>query len=365
MKVLSQISRFFVGVLFIFSGLIKANDPVGTAIKLEEYFEVFANDFHSVFINLAHISLPIAIFVIIFETVLGFALLMQYRMVLTSCLLLLLILFFTFLTFYSAYFNKVTDCGCFGEAIKMTPWTSFSKDIVLLFFIGIIFMNRNKMKDALELKMNTIVVGIFTVITTWFTMHCYRHLPFIDMLAYKVGNNLPTLMKPSEPFKYKYIMLDKTTGKDVEFMQYPTDTNFKFKEMILLNPEAKAKITDYSVWNDEGDMTQYTFEGKRMMILVYSIEKSNVKSFEEISKLVKNLEGSGIESFILTSSDNEAAEKLRHEYQLGINYYFADATVLKTMMRSNPGIIYMENGTVKGKWHFNDVPTAEEVKRLN
>ena len=141
-KIADQLSRFFVGGLFIFSGLIKLNDPVGTKIKMEEYFGVFAEDFGSAFAAFTPFAMEIGMIMIILEIVLGVAVLIYYRMDVTTVLLLLLMVFFTFLTFYSAYFNKVTDCGCFGDAIKLTPWQSFWKDVILMFPVLHLFWYR-------------------------------------------------------------------------------------------------------------------------------------------------------------------------------------------------------------------------------
>ena len=131
MRFLYTLSRYLVGLLFIFSGVIKINDPVGTQIKLQEYFEVFSSDFSSIFEIFVPYALILSVFLCTLEVVIGVALLMNYKMKITSKVTLGLILFFTFLTFYSAYFNKVTDCGCFGDAIKLTPWESFYKDVIL------------------------------------------------------------------------------------------------------------------------------------------------------------------------------------------------------------------------------------------
>ena len=142
MKVIRELARVIVGGLFIFSGLIKLNDPIGTAIKLEEYFQVFAQDIAPFFEVFEPAALFLAVFLSVLEVVLGVAVLFAYRMTITSITLIFLIVFFTGLTFYSAYFNKVTDCGCFGDAIKLTPWQSFYKDVILLFLIGIIFIRK-------------------------------------------------------------------------------------------------------------------------------------------------------------------------------------------------------------------------------
>ena len=148
MKLITQISRILVGALFIFSGLIKLNDPMGFAFKLNDYFA--ADVLNMPF--LLDYTLPMALFIVILEVILGIALLIGQWRNLTAWLLLLMIVFFTFLTFYSAYFNKVTDCGCFGDAIPLTPWQSFGKDVVLTVLIAIIFFNRNYIKPLTSSK---------------------------------------------------------------------------------------------------------------------------------------------------------------------------------------------------------------------
>ena len=186
MKILKEISRFIVGGLFIFSGLIKLNDPVGTSIKLHEYFDVFATDIAGFFKIFVPYALPIAVFLVVLEVILGIAVLLKYRMNLTSWILLLLILFFTFLTFYSAYFNKVTDCGCFGDAIKLTPWESFTKDVILVVFIAILFIYRKTFKPLLHQKKANIIVGSLTVVSIYIAIHAINHLPFIDFRTYRL-----------------------------------------------------------------------------------------------------------------------------------------------------------------------------------
>jgi len=361
MYLLAQISRFLVGGLFIFSGLIKINDPVGTAIKLEEYFEVFAADFAPFFASLAPAALFFSVLLSVLEVVLGAALLINYRMKLTAWLLLGLIVFFTFLTFYSAYFNKVTDCGCFGDAIKLTPWQSFIKDIILLVLILIIFLQRKNLQPFLLGYSADITVMVVTLVNVGAAIYAIEHLPYRDFRAYKIGANIPQLMQPSEPLKYKYIM--SKDGVEQEFMDYPSGGDYEFKEMILLNPEAQPKIIDYSVWNPEGDYTEQTFEGNKLMIVIYDAQKANTRSLDEINALVKQLPPS-VEPIILTSSGEKVFESFRHEHQLAIPYYFADATVLKTIVRANPGLLLLKDGIVQGKWHHNDVPDIDQINSL-
>lgn len=357
MKLLYQIIRWLVGGLFIFSGLIKVNDPVGMAIKLEEYFEVFGTHFMVPF------ALYLSVFIVVLEVALGAALILGFRLKLTLWALLGLIVFFTGLTFYSAWFNKVTDCGCFGDAIKLTPWQSFGKDVVLLILILILFAVQQTLKPLFSDQSAQWGTVISTVISLVLALYCINYLPIIDFRAYKIGNNIPALMQPSEPYKYKYLM--KRGNEEKYFEQYPQDTSWQYVSMELTNPEAKPKITDYNLWNDEGDATQASFESEVLMIIIQNIDKAPESAVKGFSLLAKNLEGTtGLKVWVVTSSDAASFKAYRHEMQLANPYYFADATVLKTMIRSNPGLILLQNGTVKGQWHYNNTPDKEEILKL-
>ena len=375
MRILYTLSRYFVGILFIFSGAIKINDPVGTQIKLQEYFEVFSSDFSSIFELLVPFALFFSVFLCTLEIIIGLALIMNYHMNLISKLTLSLIVFFTFLTFYSAYFNKVTDCGCFGDAIKLTPWESFYKDIILLFFSLIIYYLQSKLKNQVGffyLKImddKNIRNGIIIFITTICLIVSYtaiNFLPFIDFRTYKIGNNIPQMMLPSEELKYSYIM--EKDGRDYEFENYPMDNTFKFKEIKLLNPEAEPKITDYSLWNDDGDFTNESFKGNKLFIIFHDVNKigisnNNVSEFIDKVKILENGINFWVETIIITSSDEKSIKKFKEKFDLNFKTVYGDATVLKTIIRSNPGFFLMRNGTVRGKWHFNSFPEPNEILR--
>jgi hypothetical protein len=363
-KVIDQFSRFFVGGLFIFSGLIKLNDPVGTKIKLEEYFEVFAQDFGSFFHWFVTYALEIGLVLVVLEVVLGVAVLLLYQMNKTTMVLLALMVFFTFLTFYSAYFNKVTDCGCFGDAIKLTPWQSFWKDIVLMVFVLHLFWHRKKYKAVLYTKEGHITVVIVTVVCFFLGIYAIRHLPFIDFRAYKIGNNIPQQMQPQEQPIIEYIF--EKDGKEVASQKFlPTTEGYTYKSSRVLNEDKTIpKITDYAVTDTDGnDVTSQTFEGAKLLFIIGDVSKTSVANIGNIRTLAKSLEGK-MDMMILTSSTSEQFEYFRHQHQLGVPYYFVDATVLKTIIRSNPGITLWVNGTVKGMWHHNDTPDAEEVLDL-
>ena len=365
-KFLDQFSRFFVGGLFIFSGLIKLNDPIGTEIKMEEYFEVFAVDFSSLFLYLKPIALEIGLVLIVLEVVLGVAILFNYKMNITTTVVLLLMIFFTFLTGYSAITNAVTDCGCFGDAIKLTPKQSFYKDLILMVFVLHLFWYRKKYQPVLYTREGHILIAAITVLCFFLGIYALRHLPFIDFRAYKIGNNIPQQMQPQEQPVFEYIFLRKDTGEEIASEKYLPDTvTYKYLSVHQLNEDkTKAKITDYGVFNtDRDDVTQRTFEGAKLLFIIYDVSKVSTENMDKIRQLVHDLDGK-VEMMALTASSAEQFEAFRHQNQLAVPYYFADATVLKTIIRSNPGITLWVDGTVKGMWHHNDTPDASEVLEL-
>jgi uncharacterized membrane protein YphA (DoxX/SURF4 family) len=365
-RIIDQFSRFFVGGLFIFSGLIKLNDPIGTEIKMEEYFEVFTQDFSSFFHYFIPYALEIGMFMIVLEVALGVAVLLNYRMNITTKVLLAMMVFFTFLTFYSAFFNKVTDCGCFGDAIKLTPWQSFYKDLILMVFILHLFWYRKSYVPTLRTREGDAVVGAVTVISIFLGVYALMHLPFIDFRAYRIGNNIPQQMQAPEQPIFEYVFTQKNNGEEIRSKQYLTDTTlYKYKSVEQLNADkTKAKITDYSVTSVDGeDVTQQTFEGAKLIIVIYNASLASTKNISKIRELTNALDGK-VDMMVLTASGSEEFETFRHEHQLAVPYFFTDATVLKTIIRSNPGLTLWVDGTVKGMWHHNDTPTAEEVLAL-
>ena len=373
MRVFYTLSRYLVGLILIFSGVIKINDPVGTQIKLEEYFSLFSTDFTSIFEILIPYALMISVFLCCLEIVIGVALIINYKMRLISKILLGLIVFFTFLTFYSAYFNKVTDCGCFGDAIKLTPWQSFYKDLILLSFSLIIYFLHSKLRyqdGFFKIKIfednvfkNGVIIFI-SVISLVISYTAINFLPFIDFRPYKVGNYIPDLMQPSEVLKYSYIM--EKNGRNYEFDNYPNDESFTFKEIKLLNPEAEPKISDYSLWNEDGDFTNESFLGNKLFIVIHDVNKLGIdrRKINEFIIKLKKLKSNinfWVEPIVLTSSDSKSLSSFLDKNKISIKSIYGDATVLKTMIRSNPGFLLMRNGTVRGKWHFNKFPDPTEI----
>ena len=360
MKLLDRIIRYTLGFVFVFSGTVKLIDPAGTAIKMKEYFEIFSTDFSSFFHYLLPFVMPLAIIICLLEVMLGWFMILNFKAKQSLNVITILLLYFGFLTFYSAYYNKVTDCGCFGDAIPLTPWESFYKDVILLILVIYLHL-RKKMLEGSKGHLKQTAIGFLLLANGAIAYFGVSHLPIVDFRAYKVGVNIPDAMKPSEPYQYEYLM--EKDGKEYTMQKYPSDTSYHFKEMILKNPEASPKITDFNVWNDTGDFTEQIFKGQKFLITIGNYKKTNLSSYPQLSKLLEQLPPS-IEPIILTSVQEDKIDALRHEYQISVPIYFCDETVLKAMIRSNPGFLLLKNGTILGKWHYNDIPSKKQVLGL-
>lgn len=355
------ILRILVGGLFVFSGLIKINDPVGTAIKLEEYFDVFSNDIASFFYFFKPYALPIAVFLVVSEVVLGIMLLIGVRLKATVWALASMILFFTFLTFYSAYFNKVTDCGCFGDAIKLTPWESFYKDIILLVLISFLFFFRNDLPQKSP-KWAVYSTGVALVLSLGLALYAIQNLPFIDFRAYKIGVSIPVNMQPSAPLEYTYVM--KKGGELVYLDQYPTEESYEFVEMTLNNPEALPKISDFAAWNTDGDQSEYLFQGNKLILLSSNLTKMSEANLDQLTLLFAALEKAPVELIFMAAATQEEIDAVIAKNGWKMKGLQADATVVKTIMRSNPGIMLLKDGVVVEKYHHNNTPEALAVLDL-
>lgn len=358
----AKIATFLLVSIFLFSGFIKLNDPIGTQLKLEEYFDVFSVDF-PLMSGFWKFWIPYALILSILlsslEVVLAIALWFNYRAKQTLWAIFSILLFFSFLTFYSAYFNKVTDCGCFGEAIKLTPWTSFGKDIFLIVLTVSLFFSEKAKKNERTLK----IVVVSMVISVGIGVYSYFYLPKFDSLPYAIGENIPQNMKEREALKFSYVY--QMNGKEAELLEMPTDTLAKFISMKAINEkEARPLITDYHLWA-EGDTTDFTkesFKGNRVMVIVPNLHHTYEKAFTDISILAKELEKKKISVWLVSASTDAEVNELRHRYQLSFPALSADVKVLKTIIRSSPGIWILKDGTVKGKWSAFQLPSANEIE---
>jgi len=359
MKYIVTLCRIIVGFLFIISGFIKLNDPVGFSFKLEEYFSPGVLDLGFL---MPH-ALEISIFVVIVEVLLGIMLLIGFRIKFTLWSLLLMIVFFTFLTFYSAYFNKVTDCGCFGDAIKLTPWESFTKDVVLLILIAILFLWSKHIKSSIGNRSQRLLVAISLLVSAIFAYYVLNHLPAIDFRPYKIGANIEEGMTvpenaPVAIFDYSWkFNVDGEEKVIVTNGDYPSvDGEFIGVETKEVQKGYEPPIHDFTIEQEGEDFSSALLqEPKLVMVIAYDLAKSNYRVFGEVKKVTDKAIKSGYKVIGMSASGPDYTQKIKKEYQLDFDFYFTDETTLKTIVRSNPGVLVLEHGTIVQKEHYNDL----------
>jgi uncharacterized membrane protein YphA (DoxX/SURF4 family) len=357
---ITQFSRLFVGILFIISGLIKLNDPIGFSYKLDEYFSEAVFNM-PIFVPF---TLAIALFLVILEVVLGVMLLIGYKSKLTIWSLLLLVIVFTFLTFYSAYFDVVKDCGCFGDALHLTPWQSFSKDIILLFFILILLYNQKLIKPLFSNTIQNILVLASIVLSCFMGYWVINHLPLKDFRPYKVGTNIKTAMEiPDNAPKsvVEMVFIYKVNGVDKEFtekdlMSLPEGAEFVDRKDKVIVQGYVPPIHDFKLELDGQDNTQLILsKEKTLLITAYDLEKANPDAMLKLAGLYKKATAKGYYVAIVTGSSEEVIAKMKKKYGINFNILFCDAIAIKTIERANPSFILLDYGTITQKLHYNDI----------
>jgi len=359
-NIITQFSRLFVGVLFIISGLIKLNDPVGFSYKLAEYFSepVFNMPF------LEPLALGLAIFLVILEVVLGVMLLVGYKSKLTIWALLLLIVFFTFLTFYSAYFDVVKDCGCFGDALHLTPWQSFTKDIVLLFFIVILFINKKLVKPLFPKMATNLVTLLAIILCVFMAVWVLNHNPIKDFRPYKVGTNIEKGMEIPEGAPksvVEMIFIYKVNGVDKEFTEkdlanIPEGATFVDRKDKVITEGYIPPIHDFTMVKEDSDYKEELLKEPKLLVYVtYDLALSNPDGMKKLQGLTKDAKAKGYKVIAMTASGADEIAKAKKQYGLDVDFYFCDATALKTVERANPSIVVIHKGTIVQKVHYNDI----------
>lgn len=363
MKILVPIARIFVGILFIISGFIKLNDPLGFSYKLQEYFSIDV-------LNIPFLepyALAISIFIVVFEVVLGVFLLIGYKPKFTIWSLLSMIVFFTFLTFYSAYFDKVKDCGCFGDALKLTPWESFTKDVFLLILILIIFIGKKYINPIFNSLWTNSLAALSLLSSLFFGYHVLMHLPSLDFRAYKIGDNLlenmatpPNAPKAIQEFEWTFningqekIIVTDGSYPDVEGIYVGVKTK-------IIQEGFQPPILDFSIESETEDFTQeFLAKDKLLMVVSYNLETAEQKGLEQLKHFSDLALKKGYTVIGLTASGPEVKKNIKSRFDLNFDFYLCDEKALKTVVRSNPGVLQLQKGTVKQKVHWNDIEDLE------
>jgi hypothetical protein len=336
-----------------------------------DYFVEFNMQF------LEPLTVSFAVFMIVLEIVLGFALILNFARNLTLFLYTGMILFFTFLTGYTSYTGNVTDCGCFGDFLKLEPIVSFSKDVVLTVLIVFLILQRRYITGLLRGVTAPAIIGLVTVGSLVFSLYNFVwNIPVVDFRPYAVGKNIPEQMTVPEEDKgiteYEFIYKNKQTGEQKQFKQTEMPKgddrqNWEFVERIdiVIKKGKDAKIANFRLEDTDGNIMtddviynpDYVF-----FVVAYDLNKTNVEAFEKLNALAASAEQDGYMFFVATSAPKDKIETFRHEVQAAYPFFIGDGTFLKTINRSNPGLMIIKDGTVVGQWHHRHLPTYDELK---
>jgi peroxiredoxin len=287
-----------------------------------------------------------------------------YKAKATIWCLLLLIVFFTFLTFYSAYFDVVKDCGCFGDALHLTPWQSFTKDIVLPFFVLILFINRKLIKPLFSNAVTNIVTYLSIIICVFIAIWVLNHNPIKDFRPYKVGTNIEKSMEIPEGAPksvVEMIFIYKVNGVDKEFtekdlMKIPEGATFVDRKDKVITEGYVPPIHDFTMTKDDSDYKEELLKEPKLLVFVtYDLTLSNPDGMKKLEKLNEEAKAKGYKVIAMTASDADKITQAKKQYGLNVDFYFCDATALKTIERANPSIVVLQKGTIIQKVHYNDI----------
>lgn len=360
-----RIIRIALGLVFIFSSFVKGVDPMGTAYRIEDYLIAYGIDW------LYNLSFGLGVFLIAVEFLLGVALVFKLRYKLATLGVLLIMVFFTIVTYFDARYNLVPDCGCFGDAIKLSNWGTFYKNIVLIVMAIIVFFTRRMTVPRLPSWFQSVVLVILVGGFIWFMFYNYYHLPIVDFRDWKVGNDMKS--SGEENAKTYVIYKNVETGEIKEYLapDYPWNdsvwrTQWEFVDQrfddsgvirmhtLFLEDEAGSNYTEYVIENPD----------YQLLLTTYDLEEANGGGMIEASELFNSLNRNDISFALLSSSGIDIIQNFEEVYQINYEVYFADDIELKAMIRSNPGLMLLHNGVVLEKWHFNDFPEIKELEEV-
>jgi uncharacterized membrane protein YphA (DoxX/SURF4 family) len=364
MKQILAVTRGLVGVLFIFSGLVKADDPLGLSYKMQEFFDVW--NFHL----LDHLTLTFSMIMIVFEIVAGVAVLVGWRMRLFSWLLLVLMIFFTFLTGYAYLSGKVRECGCFGDCIPLTAGESFVKDLVLLVLVLFLFAMRNRIKPLWPSVVSAAVLVAAIFLSFIFQGYVLKHLPVVDCLPYKKHNDILEKMKAppgSIPDSTVITMVYQKNGQKVEFdaRDFPKDFDDSYKfvsryDKVVREGNAIPAIKDFVLITDAGtDTTQDVLTARGYKLFEFVRELDDGFASRQFSVLLTAAKAKKFPFYIITADYDNVVARVR---QMGIAadviVLKCDATAIKTAARVNPTLYLIKNAVILGKWGYADLDNA-------
>ncbi len=360
-NILLHISRYVFGTVFVFSGIVKAIDPLGFTYKIEDYLRTFGGFFES----FADYAFFLAIALSTLELLIGLNMILKIHVNITNALALLFMIVMTPLTLYIAVKNPVTDCGCFGDALIISNWATFSKNVILLTILILQLTFHSLIKSTFRVKTQNYIGLSFILFGISTSVFSYMHLPIIDFLPYKVGVNIPKAMEipdnaPKDVYKTTFIYEREGEQKEFTLENYPKNDStwiFVNQNSVLLKQGYRAPIHDFSIMNGQfDDITKevLSYKGKTNLLIVYDVETASVRGAKKAEIIYKQSLIKGEKFYALTGSSDEEVKKFIHKTAVSFPFWKTDPTTLKTIIRANPGLVKIENGTIIKKMNWRD-----------
>jgi uncharacterized membrane protein YphA (DoxX/SURF4 family) len=365
MKIAVRIVQVLVGLLFIFSGLVKANDPLGLSFKMQEFFELWTAGFTrgSLIYNALSFfhnnSLTLSIIMITLEILAGVALLIGWKKRVVLWLLLTLIIFFTFLTGYAYLSGKFTNCGCFGDCLPITPLSSFTKDIILLVMILFLIFGQKHVTSIFSKSNKAIILLASLLLSLGLQWYVLNYLPIADCLPFKKGNNIAVQMKPSAgsvPDSFAIRFIYQKGGKQFEFApeNLPADfTTYKFidrKQTLVRKGNAEPAIKGFSLVGITSEDSAQIILSQPIVIAVFSQDFKKPDWITSFKSLADAAKAKALTIYIASPNVAEAQTAFANTGISNIQFFNTDFTVVRTVARTNPTVLIIKNGTIEKKY---------------
>lgn len=355
-----EIIRVLLGLVFVFSGFVKAIDPLGSTYKIQDYLTSFGD----AFVKFHPLALYIGIALSTVELLIGLCFLLKIKLKTTSILGLAFMLIMLPLTLYLAVTNRVSDCGCFGDAIKLTNWETFYKNVVLFVLIIITLISLKKNRNLFLPNVELIFIVVFALLGVGLSVYSIRHLPMIDFLPYKVGVNIPQEMKvpegkPVDKYDTKLIYEKDGIQKEFTLQNYPKDSTWHFidQKTTLISKGYEPPIHNFSIVDsNQNEITDEVIHNPGIVhvVVMYDVTKATKEGALKAEALYQASKNKGESFYALSGSTVEDIAAFVKETKVTFPFYNTDPTTLKTVIRANPGFLKIENGTIKGKWNWRD-----------
>lgn len=363
MRIVANLSRILTGLVFVLSGFVKGVDPLGTSYRLEDYFQVF----HMTWLMPA--ALFFSILLCVCEFVLGMALIFSVRLKVTAWILMIVSGFFLVLTFFDALNNSVPDCGCFGDALKLTNWETFYKNIFLMGLSVIVFSKRKRTVPCFLPKNEVRFTGIVSALFAAFCVYSYAMLPVIDFLPYKIGTHLVSKVAPEPKIYLTY--KNKKTDEKKEYLSpnFPWNDKVWMSEWEFLSQRVNTLGDNETLYLQDfhgADVTREILGNKngQLLIISYDIDKASLKAMSKAIELGNKATERYLRTAMLTSSLAKNHNFISVPVPMHFEFYNVDDVQLKMFVRANPGIVLLKDGVILGKWSSYDLPTVDELYKI-